>query len=73
MSSKLENLISQPQLRQILGGVSDTTVWRWRAAGTLPDPVSINGRNYYRESELRTLQERLFAGRQLDRKATEHA
>ena len=58
---QLDALLSQPQLRRLMGGVSDTTIWRWRNCGMLPAPVPINGRNYYRESEVKTLQNKLFA------------
>lgn len=65
MTQTLDALISQPKLRKLLGDVSDTTIWRWRSAGTLPDPVCINGRNYYRESQLQELQQRLFSGQDI--------
>ena len=61
MSHSLDTLISQPQLRHMMGGVSDTTIWRWRVSGMLPEPVAINGRNYFRGSEVQALQEKLFA------------
>ena len=67
--AQLDALISQPQLRQIMGGVSDTTIWRWRNCGMLPEPVAINGRNYFRESEVKALQERLFAKNRSDTRA----
>lgn len=64
MLNELDTLISQPQLRQILGSVSDTTIWRWKQAGRLPQAISINGRNYYRASEIREMQAVLFEARQ---------
>lgn len=64
MPQDLDTLISQPQLRQLLGSVSDTTIWRWKQAGRLPAPISINGRNYYRASEIRKMQAALFETRQ---------
>lgn len=65
MSTPFDPLISQPQLRRLLGGVSDTTIWRWRNAGTLPEPVIHNGRNYFRTSDLQDLQSSLFAASSL--------
>ena len=59
--SKLEKLISQRELRQTFGGVSDMTLWRWQKNGKLPRPVKISGRNYFRESALLALQQELFA------------
>lgn len=58
-----ECLISQPELRRIFGNVSDMTLWRWRASGLLPDPIVINRRNYYRESDIVVMQSRLGAKR----------
>jgi predicted DNA-binding transcriptional regulator AlpA len=63
MTQPLDTLISQPRLRELLGGVSDMTIWRWRSAGTIPEAISINGRNYYRTSEIRAVQEKLFQNR----------
>lgn len=54
-----ETLISQPQLRRLMGGVSDMTIWRWRESGLLPAPIVIRRRNYYREADIVAAQERL--------------
>lgn len=54
-----ETLIAQPKLRQIMGGISDMTVWRWRKDGLLPQPIVIRKRNYYRADDVTALQKRL--------------
>ena len=59
--SELDILISQKQLKRNFGNVSDMTIWRWRRSGTIPQPVKINGRNFYRQSELLQSQTELFA------------
>lgn len=59
--SQPETLIAQPKLRQIMGGISDMTVWRWREAGLLPAPIVIRRRNYYRADDVAALQERLVS------------
>ena len=40
------------------GGISAMCEWRWRKAGILPEPININGRNFFRESDLIAAQER---------------
>lgn len=55
-------LVSAPKARRTyLGNISAMSEYRWRKAGILPTPIKINGRNYYRESDLIAMQER-FAG-----------
>jgi len=47
-------LISAATVRDLCGGVSDMTLWRWlndRAMG-FPEPVYIQKRRYWRETEL---------------------
>ncbi len=34
------------------GNVSDMTIWRWVKSGTLPPPIKINGRKYWRSSTI---------------------
>ena len=53
-----EKLVSSATLRRELGDVSEMTVWRWTKAEILPQPVKINGRNYWPVSAV----ERLKAG-----------
>ncbi|GHA74961.1 hypothetical protein GCM10007067_10030 [Lysobacter bugurensis] len=33
------------------------TVWRWVQKGLLPEPIKINGRNYWRESDVEALKQ----------------
>jgi predicted DNA-binding transcriptional regulator AlpA len=47
-----ERLLPRRELR-ILVPVSDMTIWRWERVGLFPRHLSINGRNYWRLSELR--------------------
>ena len=49
-----ESLITQSTLRQLAGGVSDMTIWRWRKAGLLPKPTTIRNRNYWRNKDVRS-------------------
>jgi len=44
-------LINRRQLRQLVP-VSDMTIWRWIKAGIFPEPIKINGRNYWREDSV---------------------
>ena len=46
-----ERLLPRRELRQLVP-VSDMTIWRWERAGLFPRHVSINGRNYWRLSEI---------------------
>jgi predicted DNA-binding transcriptional regulator AlpA len=45
----MTSLIRSTQLCKCLD-ISKPTEWRWRKAGILPEPIKINGRNYYRAS-----------------------
>lgn len=63
---KTENLIPQPKLRRMFGGVSNMTLFRWRQNGTLPEPIVINRRNYYRESDIAAMQARLTGSEQAE-------
>lgn len=58
-----KKLVPAPKARaEYFGGQSAMTEWRWRKAGILPEPIRINGRCFYRESDLLAVQAR-FAGR----------
>jgi predicted DNA-binding transcriptional regulator AlpA len=46
-----ERLLPRRELRRIIP-VSDMTIWRWERDGHFPRHVSINGRNYWRLSEV---------------------
>jgi hypothetical protein len=45
-------LVSQSRAKGQLGDPSDMTIWRWRRKGILPEPIVINCRNYWRQSQL---------------------
>jgi hypothetical protein len=55
-----EQLISDPDLRRIFGNVSAMTIWRWREAGILPQPIKIRKRNYTPAHVVAEAQERLL-------------
>lgn len=44
-------LIGGTEARRLAGGISDMTLWRWRKAGVIPDPLVIRGRNYWRRGD----------------------
>ncbi|ULR43654.1 DNA-binding protein [Rhizobium sp. K102] len=44
--------LTQPQLRERYGGVSDMTIWRWIRAGRIPEPALFANRKYFAEDEL---------------------
>jgi len=46
-----ERLLPRRELRRVVP-VSDMTIWRWERDGLFPRHVSINGRNYWRLSEI---------------------
>ena len=50
-SEKPDRLINRRQLRQKIP-TSDMTIWRWEQQGSFPAHISINGRNYWRLSEI---------------------
>ncbi|MCB5409446.1 helix-turn-helix transcriptional regulator [Pseudogemmobacter faecipullorum] len=47
-------LISAATVRQLCGGISDMTLWRWLddAALAFPKPVYIQRRRFWREADL---------------------
>lgn len=47
-------LLSAAAARELCGGVTDMTFWRWLNNPSLdfPKPVKISNRNYWREAEL---------------------
>lgn len=51
-ASENDPLLSQAQVRQLIGSISAMTLWRWRRAGILPPPIVIRGRNYNRRSDI---------------------
>ena len=46
-----EALITAGTACALAGDISRMTLWRWRAAGIVPDPIVIRGRNYFRRGE----------------------
>jgi prophage regulatory protein len=44
-------LLNRRQLRALIPA-SDMTIWRWQRANLFPPPISINGRNYWRQDEI---------------------
>jgi len=46
-----ERLLPRRELRRLVP-VSDMTIWRWERGGMFPKHLSINGRNYWRLSEI---------------------
>ena len=57
-----DRLLSRRELRRYLP-VSDMTIWRWQQAGSFPQHVTIGGRNFWREREVRAFLEDRFAAR----------
>ena len=47
-----DDLLPQTAARQLCGGVSAMTFWRWRQGGILPAPVIINKRLYWKRAAL---------------------
>ncbi len=58
-----EQLFNQRQVRQMCGGVSDMTIWRLRKNKILLEPIVLNGRNYWKRSELVAFFTKLGAGK----------
>ncbi|WP_392711305.1 helix-turn-helix transcriptional regulator [Rhizobium ruizarguesonis] len=44
--------LTQPQLKERYGNISDMTVWRWIKAGRIPEPALFGNRNYFDVDEL---------------------
>lgn len=55
MGKNEEHLIDAAAVRAEFGGKSPITIRRWVVQGILPPPVKINGRNYWRRSEVNAL------------------
>jgi hypothetical protein len=51
----MSKLIPTKVTREMLGGVSQMTEWRWRADGTLPPMIKMNKRNYDLLSEIEAI------------------
>ena len=47
----MQRLLTDKQLKEILGGCSDMTLWRMRRDGKLPKPKKLGKRNVTLEDE----------------------
>jgi len=52
LSTDPEALITDTQTRDLCGGISTMTLWRWRRDLGFPRPRKINGRNYNTRREI---------------------
>ncbi|WP_162918203.1 helix-turn-helix transcriptional regulator [Taklimakanibacter deserti] len=59
--ASIPDLIQAGQLRAIFGDVSDMWLWRRLKDGTLPPPIVISGRRFWRRDEIKNLIDRRFA------------
>lgn len=57
-----ERLLNRKMLRALIP-VSDMTIWRWERDGRFPLHLTVNGRNYWRFSEVIAWLERQRRGR----------
>lgn len=57
-----EELVTDKQVAQELGGVRPITIWRWTKDSNLgfPPAVKINNRNYRRRSDIEAFKLRMF-------------
>ena len=46
-----ERLLNRQQLRNMVPA-SDMTIWRWQRDGKFPEPLLINGRRFWRASDI---------------------
>ena len=66
-----ERLLPRRELRTLVP-VSDMTIWRWERDGKFPQHLSVNGRNYWLLSEVRTwMTEQRTGNRPVDAGGTE--
>jgi len=47
-------LLTSRKVREVLGGISEMTLWRWLKAPALqfPPPMKIRSRNYWRREDI---------------------
>ena len=45
--AECERLITASKLRELYGGISTMTLWRWEKAGIIEPDAVIRGRKYY--------------------------
>lgn len=52
--STQDQLIPAKRVRELCGGVSDMTLWRWLATAEMnfPQPIYINTRRYWRSGDV---------------------
>ncbi len=52
MNNQNDKLIRSSEVKQILGGISNTTLWRRIKDGTIPTPIKLGGgtANFFKES-----------------------
>jgi hypothetical protein len=69
MTIKEDKLITSRAMRELFGGVSLMTLYRWRKDPKLnfPEPVKIRDRNYWAYEQALETKRRLFAARKLRR------
>jgi len=48
----IERRITAAQVRELCGGISDMTLWRWVQDRDFPKPIYIARRRYWREVEV---------------------
>jgi len=59
-------LINSGEVRRRLGGISSMSLWRWTQRKIVPPPRQINGRNYWRASDIDAV---TSGGQEVDRGA----
>ncbi|WP_119460648.1 AlpA family phage regulatory protein [Rhodospirillaceae bacterium SYSU D60014] len=47
-----DRLVPSRKVRQLTGDICEATLWRRLQRGQFPHPVKINGRNYWRASQI---------------------
>ena len=51
----LSKLMSATAVRELFGGISQMTLWRWQRAGVLPPPIQIRKRNFWPQETIATI------------------
>jgi predicted DNA-binding transcriptional regulator AlpA len=55
LSDQPDRLVATAERRRRIP-VSDMTIWRWEKDGLFPKHIAIGGRNFWRDSDLRTVE-----------------
>lgn len=58
MNTKTNRLLPTRAVKARFGDPSNMTIWRWVQRGILPEPVKINGRNYWHETDVDAVPEK---------------